>query len=343
VIGLSIRHLLRGGIAPALIALTAAFALAPAAQAASAATHTSGLHTSGKAVKLGKASAIEAVAESPDGDIAYAIGKNVYYVSGTSKPVFLISASSKIIALAATNTALFVQTGLTVSEYTADIVVRRWTLSSPVRPITSAGLLVVGHTVWSWTDWATDESGFEYATVSEFSTSSSKVRQISKNEAYPAAMAAGSAGLYYGAITASGTSYLVLTSPSGATKHRVKTAIEDYGSVALSAGRVDVLAMHANGDWYVDSFRASTLARLDSKRIPAAGGDLAGTAAGLLLLTCETPSCGKASVGVFNPATGSVRNSVTVPHAYTLLPGPAPAALTDVSGNTYLVRLALRP
>ncbi len=327
---------LRGGIAAALIALTAGFVLAPAAQATA---HTAGLHTSGKAVKLGKASTIEAVAEAPDGGVAYAVGKNIYYVSGTSKPVLLMSATSTVTALAATNTALFVQTGLTVTEYTADIVVRRWTLSSPVKPITSAGLLVSGSTVWSWTDWATDESGFEYATVSEFSTSSSKVRQISKNEAYPADMAADSAGLYNEVTTPSGTSYLQLTSPSGATKHRVKTFVDT--TLALSAGKVDLLVIQA--DSYVDSFKAATLASPGSKRVPRTARDIAGTTAGLLLLECATASCSKASVGVLNPATGSVTGSVAVAHTYTLLPGAAPAVLTDVAGSTYLVRLVLGP
>ena len=78
-------------------------------------------------------------------------------------------------AVAANQTDLFVQTGLTVTEYRLSngSKVKHWTLSSPVVPITSAGLLAVGGAVWSWTDWGTDESGFEYATVSRIVVSGS--------------------------------------------------------------------------------------------------------------------------------------------------------------------------
>jgi hypothetical protein len=339
---LSISKKLRWVTASAAITAATSLALVPVAQAAARApahTETPSLHTSGKAVKLGKASSVTVLAEAPDGNIAYAIGKKVYYVSGTAKPVFLMSASTTIVALAATNTALFVQTGLTVTEYTADIVVRHWKLSSPVKKITSAGLFVVGKTVWSWTDWATDQSGFEFATVSEFSTSASKVKLISKSDAFPGDMAADGAGLYYETTNASETKMdLVLTAPSGATKHRVKSSVD--APVGLSAGRVNLLAVHSNGHFYVDSFRASNLATLGAKRVPDNARNITGTSAGLLLLQCATASCSKASVGVLNPATGKVTGSVAVAHAFELLAGPAPAVLTDVAGNAYLVRLA---
>jgi hypothetical protein len=340
---LSITNGVRQGMASALIAATGLVlaAFAPAAHAAAGAPASSarpGLHISGKAVRLGKANAITAVAETPADAVYFALGHKVYEVSGTSAPVFKDAASGPVLALAATNSDVFIETGLTVFEYSKNSgFVRQWKLSSPVTPITSAGLVVSGSTVWSWTDWATDSSGFEFATVSEFSTSSAKVRQISKSNAYPGDMAADPSGVYYEA-TLGTKSYLVLTAPSGATKHRV-TAIVD-SPVALSAGRADLLTVHTNLRYYVASYRASNLAPVSSKQVTGGPVNIAGTTAGLLVLRCSTISCSKASVGVLNTATGSVSAAVSVANAYMLLAGPPPAVLTDVSGNAYLVRLA---
>jgi hypothetical protein len=341
---LSIRFGMRGGIASVAVAVAAALALAPAAVAA---THAPAgakpaLKTSGKSIRLGKASSVSAITEAPNGDVLFAVGKDIYGVVG-GKTEELLAASGPVLALAATNDALFVQNGLKVTEYEADNVVGHWTLYSPVRPITSAGLYVAGKTVWSWTDWSTDESGFEFATVSKFSTSSSKVTAVSKSDAQPADMAADSAGLYYEIINVkSGKSYLVLTTPSGKTTHKVSTV--STGPVALAGGRVDALAFHYYA--YIDSYSASTLGSAKAVRLPGPADvageyrDIAGTSAGLLLFHCSTASCTKASVGVLNASNGKVTGSVSLTGAYTLLDGPAPYVLTDVSGIAYLVKLA---
>jgi hypothetical protein len=174
--------------------------------------------------------------------------------------------------------------------------------------------------------------------LSEFSTSSARVRQISKDDVFPGDVAADSAGLYYEIVTAAQNVYLALTTPSGVTKRR---AIGFIGApVALSSGRADALAVHGNGHTYVNSFRASTLAPLGAKRVSDTATNIASTTAGLLILECGTTSCSRPSVSVLNAATGSVSGSVSVPHAYRLLAGPAPVVLTDIDGNAYLLRLA---
>lgn len=343
-LGLFITKALRRATAPAGIVVAAGLMLAPAAQAAAvspARTTAPALHTSGKAVRLERATSLNIIAEAPNGTGYFAVGRTVFAVKGTSRPSFAVRLGGTVLAVAATDNDVFAQTGLKVFEYSVrhTHLVRQWKLSSPVTPLTSAGLLVVGRTVWSWTDWATDESGLEYATVSDFSTSSAKVRQVSKADVYPGDVAADSAGLYYEVVTPSQNVYLALSSPSGATKRRTIGVIG--APVALSSGRVDLLGVHGNGHLYVDSFRASTLAPLGSKRVSDTANNIAGTTAGLLILECGgTDICSKASVGVLNPATGSVSASVSVPHAYRLLAGPAPAVLTDIGGNAYLVRLA---
>jgi hypothetical protein len=159
------------------------------------------------------------------------------------------------------------------------------------------------------------------------------------NDAYPADMAANSSGLYYEITNSKGKSYLVLTAPSGKTTHTVSTS-NVQSPLALAGGKVDLLAAHtASGKSYIDSYSA-TLGSAKSAAVPAGSLDIADSSAGLLLLQCSTASCSKASVGVVNASTGKVTGSVSVPDAYTLLTGGAPAVLTEVSGNAYLVRLA---
>jgi hypothetical protein len=316
--------------------------LAPGTQAATArpaAADAPALHTNGKPVRLGRATSVDVLSEAPNGTVYFAVGRTVFAVKGTSKPAKTFRLGGTVLAVAATNSDVFAQTGLKVFEYTAHgHLVRQWKLSSPVTPLTSAGLLAVGRTVWSWTDWATDESGFEYATLSEISTSSTKVRRISEDDVYPADVAADSAGLYYEIVTAAQNVYLARTAPSGVTKRRVLGVIG--APAAISSGRVDLLAVHGNGHTYVNSFSASTLAPLGAKRVSDTATNIASTTAGLLIFECVTTGCARPSVSVLNAATGSVSGSVSVPHAYRLLAGPTPAVLTDIGGVAYLVRLA---
>ncbi len=335
--GLSIPFGMRWGIGSAAVAVAATLAIAPTALAA---THAPGpaLKTSGKAVELGKASSITAITEAGT-DVLFAEGKNLYAVEGNTKEGPLFTFSSPILALAAPATGItYIQTGATVAEYQADDEIAHWTLpSNPVkRPFTSAGLLVVGTTVWSWTDWSTDQSGFEFATLSKINTKTNKVSVVS-NFAYPADMSANSSGLYYEITNSSQKNYLVLSTPGGKNT-QVSSSYVDW-PLALAGGRVDVLAPHTNGNFYINSFSA-TLGSATSARVSNNSRDIADSSAGLLILQCSTASCSKASVGVVSSSTGKVTGSVSVPDAYTLLTGGAPAVLTDVSGNAYLVRLA---
>jgi hypothetical protein len=316
----------------------------PAAQAATAATHhLAGVHVTGR-VNLAKSSTLftDSFAEAPDGAVYYSVGSTVREVVGNHAPQPVTAEAKPILALAVNSTDFFVQVGLHVYEYgrKSESFVRQWTLSSPVTPITSAGLIAVGGTVWSWTDWATDFSGFEFATVSKISTSSATPKVLSKENAYAADMAANSTGLYFEAARSNGSNgYLVHVTPSGTVSRHFDANID--APLALGGGRVDLLSQHANGRTYIDSYRASDLSRVSSVRISGQYLNIAGTSAGLLVVKEPCNGfCPNATVGVLNPANGRVRGAVRVARATTTLLGAAPAVLSDSGGRIYLVRLA---
>jgi hypothetical protein len=343
---MSVTRLGRARLATAVIPAVAGLMLAsaglalPAAQAA-VAPRAAGLHVTGRVNLTGSASLYkDSFAEAPNGSVYYAVGSKVWVVNGTHAPALVTAEGAPIIALAANSTDFFLQVGLNVYEYgrTSEAFVRGWKLAG-AKP-TSAGLIAVGGTLWSWTDTATDESGFQYATVSRIKTSSPGVQVISKLNAYPADMAADSAGLYFESVNGSSKGYLDHAPRSGAVNRRPEVNLD--APVALSGGRVDLLSVHfGNSRTYADSYRASTLRRVSSVPVSGQYRDIGGTSAGLLVVKepCSGLTCVRASVGVLNPATGKVSGAVRIPHAWTLILGPAPAVLAVSGGRIYLVRL----
>jgi len=289
----------------------------------------------------------ETFAESPNGIVYYSQGSAVNHVCPPQRairpdrcfrrgrmPVTIPRAASSkqpILALAATTTALFTQVGLTVTEYSepSGAVVRHWTLTSPVKPVTSAGLLIVGSTLWSWTDWATDRSGFEYARVSRIVTSSAAVHVVS-DSAYPRDMAADPAGLYF-EVTRRSAGYLAHATPSGTVTYRKQPAVD--APLALSGGHVNVLEAGSSGV-SVDVFSATSLRLISSKRVSADDRSIAASTLGLLVLAqpCSSVSCSGATVSLLNASTGKATGTLVVPHAYLLLAGPL-AEVIQVSGK----------
>ena len=271
--------------------------------------------------------------EAPNGDVYYALGKVVYRVRGDHAPVAVLHASAPVLAVAATSADLLVDVGSKVSAYALcdGRLVRSWNLPGSIAPATSAGLFPVGNTVWADTDWATDSSGFEYGSVYRFDLSSPAVHVVSANDAYPADMAAGLAGLYYEGIAGAG-SYLFHGVPSGALRRRADLNVD--APLALAAGNVYLLAIHENqgGHSYLDAFRGSTLSPLFSYRVSDSDTDVAGTGLGLLLL-------GGGKVSLLNPASGHSVATLHVPGAVILVPGPCAAVVTVSHSTTYLLRL----
>ena len=273
--------------------------------------------------------------EAPNGTVYYARGRVVYAVAGSNPRAAILHASGRVLAVAANNKDFFAEVGRTVSEYRRSDrdFVRKWTLPKSLGPLTSAGLFAVGSTVWAWTDWATDESGFQFANVSRIRTTSAVVHKVSSNIAYPADMAANASGLYYEAIRPNATNgYLIRVRPDGQVTKRTDKNID--APLALAAGRVYLLADHEpSGKQFLDAYRGSNLQHVFSRHVSAQYYDVAGTGAGLLVLR-------SGQVSKVSAATGAVTGSLSVPHAVTLAPGPSAVVITFSGGIARLLRLA---
>lgn len=278
-------------------------------------------------------------AEAPNGTVFFSRGSVVYAVVRNSAPAVAEHAGGQVLALAANRTELFVQTGLTVTAYSRSTgaALRHWALTSPVTPITAAGLLAVGNTVWSWTDWATDQSGFEFAKLSMFSATSATVHAID-SQMYPADWAAGTSGLYYEDVRSPGnTNHLAHVTPGGTLT--TKTQPDADAPMALSGGRIDVLSFH-NGHQNIDTYSMTTLARLSSAHASNAARAIAGTTAGLVALVqpCAELACLNATVSKL-AVTGHASGAVTLPRAFELLAGPQAAVIEVVNRHVFLVRI----
>ena len=337
-------NVLRAVRKPAAIAAIVGLAASGFSGVLPAAAAAGSLHAAGT-VYLGKGSSAFSYdfTEAPSGAVFYSSGARVYVVKGTSAPVQVVQAKGNVLALAANSSELFVDVGATVTAYRlpGGIAMRQWRLSSPF-PVTSAGLYAVGSTIWAWTDWSTDESGLEYANVSRFTTASSAVHLVSAGIAYPADVAADANGLYYQAVRKDGSNgYVVHVTPSGASRRVTDVNID--GPLALAGGRVVLLVPHyPSGNTYLDSYDARSLAHVFSRRVSGDDADIAGTGAGLLVLTapCQNSVCAAATVSQLAAATGARISTLTVPYAVTLVAGSSAVVITYRSGKFYLERLA---
>jgi hypothetical protein len=316
------------------LALSGLVAIAPA-QAASATL------TPLKTFSLGRlgSSFTYQFSEDPNGDAYYFRGSVVYEAKFNSGPHALLHVHGNVLAVAASASDVFVDVGRVVTEYRQSNhrSVRSWTLArSPGAP-TSAGLFVVGGTVWAWTDWATDESGFQYASVSRFSTSRSAVHEVSKNNVYPADMAADSTGLYFETVrTNGGNGFLVHATPSGMSRNRLDMNLD--APVGLYHGDVYLLAIHEHqgGKTYLDSFAESNLAPFHSAVEWSKFTDVAGTGDGVFIV-----GGGKVALVLTSFDYGQLGSQHGISHAVSLLPGPAIGVITVSKGKTYLNWMAL--
>jgi hypothetical protein len=335
---MKIKPRARALLAATALALAGLAATGPGAQAAARGAATPAvpaLH--GTRIALGATTSLygNAFAEAPNGAVFFSRGAVVYVVDGNRAPVPALHAGRTVLALAATNADLFVETGLLVTEYNraSGRQVRHWTLTSPIRAITSAGLYVVGGTVWVWTDWATDGSGFQYAQISRIHTNSAAVRVVNKS-AFPGDMSADAAGLYFETVHGV-TQDLAHANPTTTAVQYRRAPVD--APLALESGRADLLAF-GDDSVAVDSYNANTLALVSSKRVPETDDSIVGTGLGLLVL-----AHGPAKVGVLNTATGGTSRALSTPGAYQLLNGPAVIEATGVHGthaNLFLVRIS---
>jgi hypothetical protein len=341
--GMPVRVTRRARLTVAGVALAVAgAAVVTAGPAAVGAPGTSALHVTYR-VSLGHLPGFTptTVAEASDGAVFYARGSVVYVVEGHATPVAAEHTGATVLAVAANASDLFVESGHTVTEYrrSGGSTVAHWSLSSP-QPPTQAGLLLSDGVVWVWTDWATDESGFQYATLSRIRLGSPTVHVVSTN-AYPGDLDADATALFY---ERQGTTraYVVRVSPAGTTKRSAPQAQLD-APMAVDGARVVLLAQHGTrGKTYADSYRITTLAKMSSKLVPQDLAGIADTGAGLLVVVdpCTGLTCAAADVRTLNPATGAATGGLAVPHAYDLLKGHRPGVVTLSRGVYTLVRLS---
>ena len=333
-------------LAATALALAGLAATVPGAQAATRAATPAVPALHGTRIALGATTNLfaNAFAEAPNGTVFFSRGAVVYVVNGSGAPAIKLHAARTVLALAATNADLFVETGLVVTEYNRanNRQVRHWTLTSPIKAITSAGLYVVGTTIWAWTDWATDGSGFEFAQIDRMHTNSAAVRVVDKS-AFPADVSADAAGLYFETVH-SATQDLAHANPTTATVKYHKAPVD--APLALAGGRVDLLVF-GSASPTVNSYNANTLTLVSSKRIPERDDSIQGTALGLLVLAqpCTSFPCKSATVGRLNVPTGATTGALATPGAYQQLNGPAQAVIeaASVSGthaNLFLVRIS---
>jgi hypothetical protein len=319
------RGRLAGAIIPAAAIAVAGIVVAQGGAQASA--RAPALHL-GPKVSLGTTPNVfaNAFADLGPNGVFYSRGSVVYVVHGSHAPKVALHAGQTVLALAGTGDDLFVQTGLTVTMYSINHLtkMRHWTLTSPVKPITTAGLYAVGgtNTVWSWTDWATDGSGFEYATVSRIIISSPSVHVVSKL-AYPGAMAANSSGLFFESQGKNGSGNYLSHALSSGHVQSSKTSAANGTPITLTGSRIDLLAFGSSAKVHVNSYSQASLALKTSKQVFGGDDSLADPDIGLLVLsTACTPKCAAPVVSVLNDATGAASGGVRVPGTEILLPGP---------------------
>lgn len=324
---------------PALAGLMAAGA-SPALAAAPAGPASAALHQQAR-IALGTTSNIfkNIFAEAPDGTVFYSRSRVVYVVTGSKAPKVAVHASGNVVALAANSKDLFVQTGLTITEYTRShgSSVRHWTVTSPVTPITIAGLLSAGNTLWSWTDWGTDSSGFEFARLSRINVTSPAVHIVDK-QVFPADMAAGSTGLFFQDVRGSSNSGFLVHATAGGATHARKGQVD--WPLTLAGSKLYELAFHTNGHQFLDRFSTTSLARVSSVRVSDTDRAIASTTLGLIVFAqnCAKLACPSAAVSKL-ASNGSTSGKLTVPFGFELLTGPSAAVVEFTHGHMFLARI----
>src|ERR1700685_498171 len=130
---MTIKPQARALLGATALALAGLLATAGGAQAGSAGvTATPALHRT--RIALGATSGLygNAFTEAPNGTVFFSRGSVIYAVEGNRAPVIALHAGRTVLALGATDSDLFVETGLLVTEYgrATGAQVRHWTLTS---------------------------------------------------------------------------------------------------------------------------------------------------------------------------------------------------------------------
>jgi hypothetical protein len=286
--------------------------------------------------------------EAPDGAVFVTTGSTIYVVDGDHAPQVAEHATGPVVALAADGTDLYVETGLTVTDYSRQSgdEVRTWSLPAPgpcpgCTP-TSAVLLAQAGVVWSLTNFSTDSSGLEPGTLSRMGPLGVK---LVDSQAYPYFTDADASGIYY--ETLSGR--LAHVTPSGA--RTVSSASSEADApLALSDGKLVLEPVQEPaGKPLWQTWDPSTL-RVLTSTAPAPNSVSAFENTGAGLLGFSKPSGGhgtSVAVSRANISTGAASGTVQfssvagkAPYAGSwILEGYYPSIVNAVGRNLYLIRL----
>jgi hypothetical protein len=301
------------------------------------------VHSIQYTIKLGSATATEyaqvITQSTANNDVYFAEGAKVLVVAGHAAPAKFVTAPVAVLALCVTSADLYVETANSIVEYTVPGGTRvgSWPLPSGLGPSknTSAGMSVEGAHLWTWTDWATDESGYEYGSVVEFNTTTWSNKILDKESANPGDVAVSSLGYFYLA-----NDRVVRAEPGGTQLKSAKTGDASDAPVAVLGNTIYLDATREpSGNNVIDSFSASTMQLQHAKQVPTTTYGILGTPLGLVGIHTHGANGSIHDVVLINATSGAETDAVNVPGAASLLFGTTMSAIGEVSGEMYLYRL----
>jgi hypothetical protein len=282
-------------------------------------------------------------AEGPDGAVFYSSGHVIYVVDGDGPAAVALHTDATVLGLAAGPTDLYVATTTALVSYSRATgnQVGSWPLTgSPATPTSAGVVLGDDGTAWVWTDWATDESGYEYATLYVIPPGASQASVISR-QVDPGTLVANGSDAYFAQPNQSTAgSTVVEWVPSAADPPGVDVAGASAPPLSLAAFNQGQLVLESASELYSYSPAqgVSGPARVSLVHTPAVA-TITGTGAGLLLLTCSTTTTCATLIRI-DQSTGATESTLDIPGALPLLLGPYPAVVVVESGQEHLIRLA---
>jgi hypothetical protein len=250
----------------------------------------------------------------------------------------LLHASGTVLAIAATSANLYIETAKSISEYELAGAPWEgsWNLPAGIAPsaITQAGMSIDNGHLWTWTDWSTDESGYEYASITEVPSLMTWTDDvIAKNTAAPGDVAVSSLGYFY-----LNNDRFVRGEPNGTQVRSSVTGDASEARVATWGTTAWLLAIRgANSANYLDTYNATNMTRTRAVHLTHETWGILGTASGLWAIENHTvPTGSDAYVVSVNDHTGAETELVDVPGAVTLLSGPKAAVLVERASHLYL-------
>ena len=214
---------------------------------------------------------------------------------------------------------------------------RSWVLPALVRHVTLAGLDPGPGVVWAWSDWATDESGFEMASIIEILDHLLAHACGRQRDRLPGRRGGGLRRallrVHQHHFVGSGDAFAHVQ-PGGGQTLSAPLGISTFEPLAVGPGYLAICTGGGQSNTsYLNIYSSATLAKMSSSRLGSNPEGIVGTPTGVVAVN---PS----SVVAVNPSTGATSPPVAVAGAALLLFGSHPSVIADYQGKAYLVRLS---